>query len=232
MIDFYFWNTPNGYKVMMFLEEVGIPYRLLPVNIGKGEQFESSFLQISPNNRIPAIVDHDPVVCDEPVSIFESGAILIYLSQKLGRFLPTDIRKRTEVLQWLFWQVGGLGPMAGQSGHFQQYAPERIPYAIERYHNETERLLKVLDNQLIKHEFIAGQYSIADMACYPWVFVHDKLNVDIDQFPALARWLQQIADRPATINAYAKGEAVNQAPTMTEESRKILFGQNANTVTA
>lgn len=232
MIDFYFWNTPNGYKVLLFLEEVGIPYRLIPVNIGRGEQFKSSFLEISPNNRIPAIVDHDPVVCDEPVSIFESGAILLYLGEKLGRFMPKELKKRTEVQQWLFWQVGGLGPMAGQSFHFQHYAPERMPYAIKRYYDETTRLFKVLDKQLTRHEFIAGQYSIADMACYPWVVPYNKLDIQINQFPAVERWLQQIVSRPATIRAYEKGEALNQAPTVNEESRKILFGQNARTVTA
>ncbi len=172
MIDFYFWTTPNGYKVLTFLEETGIPYRIVPVNISKGEQFQPGFLRISPNNKMPAIVDHSPGELGGPISLFELGAILLYLAEKTGCFLPKDVAGRVEVLQWLFWQMGGLGPMLGQNLHFGQYAPEKIPYAIDRYSNETNRLFKFLDKRLSDREFIAGDYSIADMASYPWVFKH------------------------------------------------------------
>jgi len=209
MIDFYFWTTPNGYKVLTFLEEAGISYRIVPVNISKGEQFEAGFLRISPNNKMPAIIDHNPAEAGEPVSLFESGAILLYLAEKSGHFLPKDVPLRAEILQWLFWQMGGLGPMLGQNLHFGQYAPEKIPYANDRYVNETSRLFKVLDRRLADREFIAGDYSIADMASYPWVVPHENLDQDIDDFPHLKRWLQSIAERPATHRAYEKGQALN-----------------------
>jgi len=232
MIDLYFWTTPNGYKVLQFLEETGIPYRLIPVNISKGEQFEAEFLKISPNNKIPAIVDHDPIVGNEPITIFESGAILLYLAEKTGRFIPDDIKGRAEVLQWLFWQMGGLGPFAGQNLHFVHYAPEQLPYAIDRYVNETARLFKVMDKQLANQEYLAGEYSIADMASYPWVAIYERLKQDLNDFPNLKRWYKQIKSRAATISAYEKGIAINTIPTVTEESKKILLGQSSQTIAA
>ncbi len=225
MIDLYFWTTPNGYKPLLFLEESGIPYRLLPVDISRGEQFKPAFLAISPNNRMPAITDHAPAEGDRPINVFESGAILLYMADKTGRFIPEDIAGRNQVLQWLFWQMAGLGPMLAQNNHFAHYAEQKIPYAIERYVNETTRLFGVLDTQLAMHEYIAGEYSIADMACYPWIRLYESLQQDLDDFPHLQRWFQQIDERPATQRSYAIGSAMNSSPTVTEESRKILFGQ-------
>jgi len=232
MIDFYFWTTPNGYKVLQFLEETGLPYRLIPVNISKGEQFEQEFLKVSPNNKIPAIVDHDPIEGNGPITIFESGAILLYLAEKTGRFIPDDTKGRAEVLQWLFWQMGGLGPFAGQNLHFAQYAPEHLPYAINRYVNETARLFKVMDKQLTEHEYLAGDYSIADMASYPWVKIYPRLQQDLNDYPNLKRWYGQIKLRPATISTYQKGIEINTVPTVTEGSKKILLGQSAKTLAA
>ena len=226
MIDLYFWTTPNGYKVLLFLEETGIPYRIVPVNISKGEQFEAGFLRISPNNKMPAIVDHNPGEAGEPVSLFESGAILLYLAEKTGRFVPRDVAGRSEVLQWLFWQMGGLGPMLGQNLHFGQYAPEKIPYAIDRYVNETSRLFKVLDNRLAERQFIAGEYSIADMASYPWVLKYPYLQLGLGDFPNLERWFKTMEQRPAVARAYKIGASINTTPTVTEESRGILLGQD------
>ncbi|MEE8253975.1 MAG: glutathione binding-like protein [Nitrosomonadaceae bacterium] len=223
MIDCYFWTTPNGYKVLVFLEETSIPYRIIPINISKGEQFDPKFLQISPNNKIPAVVDHDPETSSGSIAIFESGAILLYLAEKTARFIPTDLAARTEVLKWLFWQMSSLGPMLGQNQHFNQYAPEKIPYAIERYVNETRRLFKVLNDRLVNCRYISGEYSIADIACYPWVLKHPFLKLQIDDFPYLKRWLDQLAARPAIIRAYKKGAAINTTPTVTEESRRFLF---------
>ena len=232
MIDLYFWTTPNGYKPLLFVEETGVPYTIVPVNIGKGEQFAPGFLRISPNNRIPAIVDDAPAGGGRPVSVFESGAILLYLAEKTGRFLPADVAGRTEVLQWLFWQMGGLGPMLGQNLHFSAYAPQKIPYAIDRYAKETERLYGVLDRRLADSEFVAGDYSIADMAIYPWIVTLERKNGNLGDFPNLKRWFETIAARPATIRAYAKGKAVNTTPTITEESKKLLFGQGASRIAA
>src|SRR5258706_9014554 len=198
MIDFYYWPTPNGFKITIMLEECGVPYKIVPVNIGTGEQFKPDFLKISPNNRMPAIVDHEPPGGGEPVSVFESGAILQYLAEKTGKFLPKDLRGKYEVLQWLFWQMGGLGPMAGQNHHFGQYAPEKIPYAIERYVKETNRLYGVLDKRLADRPFILGDYSIADMASYPWVVPYERQGQNLDDFPHLKRWVNEIAERPAT----------------------------------
>ena len=230
MIDLYYWPTPNGHKITIFLEETGTPYRILPVNIGKGEQFQPDFLKISPNNRMPAIVDSAPVDGGAPVSVFESGAILLYLAEKTGAFLPKDLRGRFEVLQWLFWQMGGLGPMAGQNHHFSQYAPEKLPYAIDRYVNETSRLYAVLDRRLADRDFVAGEYSIADMASYPWIVPHERQKQNLDDFPNLKRWFEAIRSRPAVVRAYEKGRAINTKPTIDDESRKFLFGQNAKTV--
>jgi GST-like protein len=226
MIDFYHWATPNGHKITLFLEEAGLPYKLHSVNIGKGEQFTPGFLAISPNNRIPAIVDNDPADGGKPISLFESGAILLYLAEKTGRFIPADIHGRAEVLQWLFWQVGGLGPMAGQNGHFNVYALEKIPYAIDRYTRETGRLYGVMNTRLADREFLAGDYSIADMACYPWIVPYERHKQNIAAFPYLKRWFEAIKARPATVKTYAAVDMNDQKP-MTDEARKILFGQSA-----
>ncbi|HEX7953144.1 MAG TPA: glutathione binding-like protein [Burkholderiales bacterium] len=230
MIDLYYWPTPNGHKITMFLEETATPYRILPVNIGAGEQFQPDFLKIAPNNRMPAIVDTAPADGGTPVSIFESGAILVYLAEKTGQFLPADLRGRFETLQWLFWQMGGLGPMAGQNHHFVQYAPEKLPYAIERYVNETARLYAVLDRRLADREFVAGAYSIADMAAYPWIVPHTRQQQNLDDFPNLKRWFESIRARPAVMRAYEKGKAISARPVVDEKSRSVLFGQTAATV--
>jgi GST-like protein len=232
MIEVHYWPTPNGHKITLFLEETGLPYTIKPVNIGKGEQFQPEFLKIAPNNRMPAIVDTAPADCGAPISIFESGAILEYLGKKTGRFLPRDVRGKYEALQWVYWQVGGLGPMAGQNFHFKNYAPEKLPYAMQRYHDEVSRLYAVLNNRLSDREFLAGDYSIADMASYPWVVPYALHGQDIDQFPNLRRWLNAIKDRPATARAYAVGEGLNvSAPgTMTDEARRVLFGQTAASI--
>lgn len=228
MIDLYYWTTPNGHKITLFLEEANVSYKIIPVNISKGEQFEASFLRIAPNNRIPAIVDHAPKDGGAPISIFESGAILQYLAEKTGKFLSSDLRKRTETMQWLFWQMGGLGPMAGQNHHFNLYAPEKIPYAMNRYINETNRLYGVLNTHLAEHEFIADEYSIADMAAYPWIVPHLKQGQKLEAFAHLKRWFDTIALRPATQRAYALVEKINTVPTIhDDEARKILFGQTA-----
>ena len=229
MIDLYYWTTPNGHKITIFLEEAGLPYRIVPVNISKGEQFRPEFLRISPNNRIPAIIDDAPVNGDRPVSVFESGTILQYLAEKTGKFLPQDLHGRIEVMQWLFWQMGGLGPMAGQNHHFRQYAPEKIPYAIERYVNETNRLYGVLDRRLTDREFVAGDYSIADMASYPWVVPYERQGQKLDDFPNLKRWFETIRARPAVVRAYELAKKINVQPTVSDESRSVLFGQTATT---
>jgi GST-like protein len=232
MIDLYYWTTPNGHKITLFLEEAGMEYAIKPVNIGKGEQFDPAFLKISPNNRIPAIVDHAPADGGEPISVFESGAILLYLAGKTGQFLPKDLRGQVQVLEWLMWQMGGLGPMAGQNHHFSIYAPEKIPYAIDRYVKETSRLYGVLNKRLAGRDFILGkQYTIADMAAYPWV-IPERQGQDIADFPNLRRWHAAIRARPATTRAYARAKEVNPQPTQirTEEERKILFGQDRSVV--
>jgi GST-like protein len=227
MYDIYFWTTPNGYKILLYAEEAGLSYTIKPINISKGEQFAPDFLRISPSNRIPAMVDHAPADGKAPISVFESGAILLYLGEKTGKFLPTDLRGRIEVLEWLFWQMGGLGPMAGQNHHFRLYAKEKIPYAIERYLNETNRLYGVMDRRLNARRFLAGEaYTIADMACYPWV-QPERQGQNIEEFPNLKRWKAEIAARPATIHAYEKGKAVNTAPVVTDDAAKVLFGQKA-----
>ena len=208
MIDLYYWPTPNGHKITLFLEEAQMPYTIKPVNIAKGEQFGPEFLAISPNNRMPAIVDHAPLEKGEPISIFESGAILVYLADKTEHFMPSDVRGRTEVLQWLFWQVGGLGPMAGQNGHFSRFAPEKIPYAIERYVKETNRLYGVLNKRLADREYIAGAYSIADMAAYPWIVPYEMQGQNLNDFPHLKRWFEAIKNRPGTTRAYERATAV------------------------
>ena len=231
MLDVYYWPTPNGHKVTLFLEEAGLPYRLLPVDIGAGAQFAPEFLRISPNNKIPALVDPEPAGGGGPLSVFESGAILLYLAEKTGRFLPREPRARMQTLEWLFWQVAGLGPMAGQNHHFNRYAPEKLPYAIERYVKETSRLYAVLDRRLEGRDFVAGEYSIADMAAYPWVVPHEAQQQSLERFPHVKRWFEAIRERPATKRAYAKGEGFGQpGGLMTAEAKKILFGQSADTL--
>ena len=227
MIELYYWTTPNGHKITIFLEEAGTPYEIHPVNISKGEQFAPSFLSFSPNNRIPAIRDVAPADGGAPLTIFESGAILEYLAEKEQKFLPQERRQKYEVLQWLHWQMGGLGPMAGQNHHFVQYAPERIPYAMERYIKETNRLYGVLNKQLDNKKFICGTYSIADMACYPWVVPHERQQQNLDDFPNLKRWFGIMAARPAVQRAYNIAKTVSESAVVTPESRAILFGQTA-----
>ena len=227
MIDLYYWTTPNGHKITMFLEESALPYRIVPVNISKGDQVKLEFLAISPNNRMPAIVDHEPSGGGASISVFESGAILLYLAEKIGKFIPSDIRGRVETLQWLFWQMGGLGPMAGQNHHFSQYAPEKLPYAIDRYVKETNRLYGVLNKRLADREFVAGEFSIADMAIYPWVVPWKRQAQNIEDFPHLKRSFEAIRARPATVRAYQKAEQINTQPSVSEESKSILFGQTA-----
>jgi GST-like protein len=227
MIDLYYWTTPNGHKITIFLEETGIPYRIVPVNISKGDQFKPDFLAIAPNNRMPAIVDHAPKDGGKPISVFESGAILLYLADKTGKYMPESLRNRIEVTEWLFWQMGGLGPMAGQNHHFAQYAAEKIPYAIDRYIKETNRLYGVLDKRLEGHEFVAGRYSIADMAIYPWIVPYERQGQKLEDFPHLKRWFEATRERPAIKRAYGRAKEINTAPTVSEESKKILFGQTA-----
>ena len=228
MIDLYYWPTPNGHKVTLLLEEAGLEYSVKPVDIGNGDQFKPEFLEISPNNKMPAIVDHAPAHGGGPQSVFESGAILLYLAEKAGKFLPEEPRARIEVLEWLFWQVAGQGPMSGQYGHFNVYAPEKIQYAIDRYTKEVQRLMKVLDTRLGGREFIAGDgYSIADMAVFPWINAYDSAPIDMAPYPNVVRWHEAIAARPATAKAYALGKQVNPdlGKPMTEEQKKNLFGR-------
>jgi GSH-dependent disulfide-bond oxidoreductase len=228
MIDLYYWTTPNGHKITMFLEETGLEYRIQPVEIGKGEQFRSEFLAISPNNRIPAIVDHAPRDGGTPLSVFESGAILVYLAEKTGKLMPQELRGRTEVLQWLVWQVANLGPMAGQNHHFGLYAAEKLPYAIDRYVRETNRLYGVLDRRLEQHAFLAGEeYTIADIASYPWVVPWKRQQQNLDDFPNLRRWFEAVRYRPATVRAYDIAARYGTTHVTSEESRRILFGQTA-----
>ena len=230
MIDLYFAATPNGYKLALFLEEAGLAYEIIPVNISHGDQYRPEYLVISPNNKIPAMLDFDPVDGGAPIALFESGAMLLYLAEKTGRFMPTDLRGRLEVLKWLFWQVGGLGPMAGQNGHFSVYATEKIPYAMDRYVQETSRLYGVLNEQLRDREFIAGDYSIADMACYPWIVPHQLHGQNLDHFPRLKRWFRTIAARPATIKVYGEDQdwfAARTASSVSDEARKAVFGRTA-----
>jgi GST-like protein len=232
MIDLHYWTTPNGHKITIFLEETGLPYRIIPVNIGKGEQFKADFLAVAPNNRIPAIVDHAPPGGGKPISVFESGAILLYLADKTGKFIGKDVRARTETIQWLFWQMGGLGPMAGQYNHFGHYALDKIPYAIDRYRNEVNRLYGVMNRRLADRDYLAGDYSIADMASYPWVVPWERQSQNIADFPHLKRWLEAIAARPAVKRAYAKAKEINPnlGGIRTAEERAILFGQTAQSV--
>ena len=234
MIDLYYWTTPNGHKITMFLEETGTPYKTIPINIGKGEQFKADFLAVSPNNRIPALVDHEPKGGGKPVSVFESGAMLVYLAEKTGKFLPASGPARYDVMQWLFWQMGGLGPMSGQNNHFKNYAVDKLQYAIDRYVNEVNRLYGVLNTRLADREFVAGGYSIADMASYPWVVPWERQGQNIDDFPHVKRWLETIKARPATQRAYELAKKINPnaGGIRTEEERRILFEQTAASIAA
>ena len=232
MIDLYTWATPNGRKISIALEEMGLPYEVHTVNIGKDEQFRPEFLAISPNNKIPAIVDHAPADGGMSISVFESGAILLYLAGKTGKFIPKTLRGQVVALEWLMWQMGGLGPMLGQNHHFQHYAPEKIPYAIDRYVKETNRLYGVLDKRLAGRAFNVGkEYTIADMAAYPWI-IPERQGQDLADFPNLARWHAAIKARPGTVRAYARAKEINPAPRgpVTDEQRKILFGQDRGVV--
>jgi GSH-dependent disulfide-bond oxidoreductase len=234
MIDLHYWTTPNGHKITIFLEETGLPYKIFPVNIGKGEQFKREFLAVSPNNRIPAMVDHDPPGGGAPIAVFESGAMLLYLADKTKRFIAQDLRGRTDTIQWLFWQMGNLGPMSGQNNHFSNYAVDKIQYAMDRYRNEVNRLYGVLNTRLADRPYIAGEYSIADMASFPWVRLHERQHQTIDDFPHVKRWLAAIEARPAVERAYAKAKEVNPnaGGIRTAEERAILFGQTAASVKA
>jgi GST-like protein len=232
MIDVHYWTTPNGHKVTIFLEEAGLQYKIIPVNIGKGEQFKPEFLTVSPNNRIPAIVDHAPADGGKPISVFESGAILLYLADKTGKFIAKDLRGRTATLEWLFWQMGNLGPMSGQNNHFSNYAVDKIAYAMDRYRNEVNRLYGVLNRRLADHQYLAGDYSIADMASYPWVTIWERQHQNIEDFPNVKRWLAAIKARPAVVKAYEWTPKINpgQGGIRTPEERAILFGQSAASV--
>ena len=229
MIDLYYWTTPNGHKITIFLEETGLPYRLKPINISKGEQFDPAFLAIAPNNRIPAIVDHAPADGGAPLSLMESGAILEYLAAKTGQLMPQDFRGLWECRQWVHWQMGNLGPLAGQNHHFVHYAPEKIPYAIDRYVRETGRLYRVMDRRLADRAYLAGEYSIADILCYPWV-LPQRQRQDIDEFPHLKRWKTAIGERPAVQRAYEIAKTIAKPVVSDAESRRVLFGQSKDTV--
>jgi GST-like protein len=234
MIELHYWTTPNGHKITIFLEEAGLPYKIVPVNIGKGEQFKREFLALSPNNRIPAIIDDEPADGGKPLTLFESGAILLYLADKIGKFIAKDLRGRTETIQWLFWQMANLGPNAGQNNHFNNYAVEKLPYAMDRYRNEVNRLYGVLDRQLADRSFIAGDYSIADMASYPWIVPYERQGQKLEDFSNLKRWFEAVRARPAVVRAYAKAKEINPNPPgiRTAEERAILFGQTAASVRA
>lgn len=228
MIDLYYWPTPNGHKVSIFLEEAGLPYNMIPVDIGSGAQFAPDFLKISPNNRMPAIVDNNPADGGAPLSVFESGAILLYLAEKTGLFLPSSARGRAAVTQWLMWQMGGVGPMFGQLGHFKNYAPETIPYAIDRYSKEVNRLLGVLDRQLRGRDFVVDEYSVADMAIYPWVSAATVIGAPMDEFRDVQRWLLTLGARPGLQQGMALGKDLRKP--MSEEAKKLLFNQTAASV--
>jgi GST-like protein len=223
MIELFGGQTPNVFKPLIALEELGADYRRMPLDILKGEQFTPEYLAISPNNRVPAMVDHDPVDGQGPLSVFESGAILLYLADKHGALIPQDPRGRSAVIEWVMWQMAGQGPMVGQAGHFRNYAPEQIPYAIERYSNEAQRLYRVLDTRLEGREFIAGDYSIADIACWPWIIFRASHGVAIEDFPNIERWYRAIEARPAVRRAL-DGFEPTAVPSFTEEERAVLFG--------
>ena len=225
-IELHYWPTPNGWKVSIMLEELGVPYEMHYVNIGKGEQFEPGFLKIAPNNRMPAIVDPEGPG-GEPISVFESGAILQYLGRKFGKFYPSEERARVATEEWLFWQVGGLGPMAGHAHHFRQYAPEKIAYGIDRYTNEVHRLYGVMNKRLGSVEYLAGDYSIADMASIGWVVPHENQGQDLAEFPNLKRWFEAVKSRPAVAAGLAVGQEHRSNLANDKDAQKVLFGQRA-----
>lgn len=224
-IEVHYWPTPNGWKVTILLEELGVPYDIVPVNIGKGEQFQPGFLKISPNNRMPAIIDHEPLGGGAPLAIFESGTILEYLAEKYGKFMPKDTRGKYEVLQWLYWQMANLGPNSGQANHFRHYAAEKIEYGMKRYTDEVNRLYGVMNIRLADREFLAGDYSIADMASWPWIIPYERMGQDLNEFPHLKRWFDTMQARPAVQKGKAVGEELRQD--LSEEAKKVLFGQRA-----
>ena len=224
MIDLYYWTTPNGHKITMFLEETGMKYKVIPVNIGKGEQFKAEFLAVSPNNRIPALLDPEPPGGGKPLSVMESGAMLVYLAEKTGQFLPKEPRGRADVMQWLFWQMGGLGPMSGQNNHFSRYAVDKLPYAIERYNKEVNRLYGVMNKRLSDRPFLAGDYSIADMAIFPWLRFPDRHGVDVEQYPNVKRWRAAIDARPAVQRALKLLEDRRRTTPPDARTRENLFG--------
>jgi len=222
MITLYYGLTPNAFKVTIALEEMDLPYQLLPVNVMKGEQYTEAFTRLNPNNKIPVMVDANPPGGGAPVTVFESGAILLYLAEKTGRFYSTDLRARFEITQWLMWQMAGFGPMLGQAHHFLKYSKEEVPYAMERYSRETKRLYTVLDRHLAARDFISGDYSIADMAVWPWMYFRDLQDITLDDYPEIMRWYERIAARPAVLKAMG-GLEVRPVP-LADEERKILFG--------
>ena len=223
MIDLYYWPTPNGFKISIMLEECGLPYRIKPVNIGKGDQFTPEFLALNPNHRMPVIVDQDAP--GGPLSVFESGAILVYLAEKTGKFLPAETHQRFDVLQWLFWQMAGLGPMAGQAGHFLIYQEGKHAYATERYTNEYGRLLAVMERRLRDRNYLAGEYSIADMASLPWASPYERLGQGVGELPKVGAWLERLKSRPAVQRGMEVGNDLRSDQPLTEEQRKILYGQ-------
>ena len=230
MIELFFWPTPNGMKPLIFLHEVGLEYELTAVDINKGDQFAQEFLDIAPNGRIPAIIDHAPAASEKAVSVFESGAILIYLAEKTGQLLPQSEKGRTEVLEWVMWQMAGLGPMLGQNHHFNVYAPQKVPYAIKRYNDEASRLYAVLDLRLAEREYICSDYTISDIVCYPWIARHQRHQINLDDFPSVKRWFDTMSGRPAVRDAYDRAEKMNVGAPVTDASKSILFGQTAETV--
>jgi len=230
MIDLYYWPTPNGWKVSIALEELGLAYEVVPVNIGRGDQFKPEFLAISPNNRMPAIVDHAPADGGRPIEIFESGAILLYLAEKTRKLMPSDVRGKYQVTQWLMWQMGGLGPMLGQANHFRHYAPEKIAYGIDRYTNEANRLFGVLDRQLAGKEYMCGEYSIADIATWPWILVYERVGQKLEDFPNLKAWYDRTKARPGVQRGVDAGKEFRTKGPMDEQTKKTLFGQTAQSV--
>ena len=231
MIDFHYWPTSNGHKITIYLEEAGLPYTIKPVNISKGDQFKPDFLEISPNNRMPAIVDNQPADGGAPISVFESGAILVYLAEKSGKFMPADVRAKTKVQEWLFWQMGGLGPMSGQRGHFINQAPQPAnAYGLERYSKETDRLHSVLNRQLAAKDYITGAYSIADMACYPWCVSAGRYGTDYANYANIRGWMARMAARPAVKKAYEIGKPYEGQRASEEEAKKVLYGQSGDSV--
>jgi len=230
MIDLYYWPTPNGWKISIALEELGLPYTIVPVNIGRGDQFKPEFLAISPNNRMPAIVDRAPADGGAPIEIFESGAILLYLAEKTGKLLPRDVRGKYRVTQWLMWQMGGLGPMLGQANHFRHYAPEKIAYGIDRYTNEANRLFGVLDRQLAGKDYICGDYSIADIASWPWILVYERVGQKLEDFPNLHAWYERTKARPGVQRGVDAAKELRAGGPMDEQTKKMLFGQTAQSV--